>query len=198
MNTADALDAPDPREQALARLARSREALLVQLLPPPPLATDGPRWRGGRWWRWLRRRTLGVPAVALAMDALGTWWRRHPWRPAGELALREVQTHVAPVVRRHPVATAVGLATLGAGLWWLRPWQWSPVARELHQLPHRGWRWLGGVAGQLPLSLLVAQWLSQRDMAQHPQTSPADADPEAATASPEPMPNTAPQEMPHE
>jgi hypothetical protein len=138
-------------DHALARLAASRTQLRQQLLPAPR-HPDGRSAEGGAGgmprrlqavWRWARRRLGGAsPVLGMAVQAVQGWWQVHPWRSTGELVAQELHAGVTPLIRRHPLATMLAAASLGAALMIWKPWRWSPVRRQLRPLPRHAGRWL--------------------------------------------------------
>jgi hypothetical protein len=158
--------------QALARLARSRDALRQRLLPPPDdAATPGagsflPR----RWRAWLRAGPLRPltralePWVESTRRTAQRWWRRHPWRPSMEFVGGSVQRQVSPWMRRHPYG-AVGIgAAAGAALVVAAPWRAPTVQRAFANGGARARRWmlrqLTSPAAQTVLAGLVTTWLT--------------------------------------
>ena len=122
MNSADAGPGLAPGALAAAdRLARSRERLRVALCdfgaPHAGVPGDSPE---GSWLSRLR----GLPGTAVLVEGLRIWWRRHPWRVYGLLAVDAAQLLVKPLARQHPVALVLGAGVLGAGLGFVRPWRW--------------------------------------------------------------------------
>lgn len=69
-----------------------------------------------------------LPPAALVAALMRRWWRRHPWRQAGALAVQAADVLVRPVAQSHPLALMVGAASAGAVLVWLRPWRWLGAA----------------------------------------------------------------------
>jgi hypothetical protein len=65
----------------------------------------------------------GPPSTTLVSALLRHWWRRHPWRQAGVLAVQAADALARPVAKTHPVALMAGAAAVGALLVWARPWR---------------------------------------------------------------------------
>jgi hypothetical protein len=144
----------DAVAEALARLEISRARLRQEMIPPPParLPPGSPLpTRLRALWRYLRRKAGGWPVAGFAAAALGEWWHHHPWRPAGELLVDEIQVSALPWLRRHPVVTVAAAATLGAALVVSRPWRWPGVAERVRPMPRRLGRWLIRQFSQAPV-----------------------------------------------
>jgi hypothetical protein len=138
----------DAVDAALARLAASRQHLKHELLPPPDDARHGAGAGGPlprplqALWRWARRRFAGSPVLGMAAQAAQGWWHAHPWRSTSELVVQELHANAAPLIRRHPLATTLAAAGLGAALMIWKPWRWGMVRRQLRPLPRHAGRWL--------------------------------------------------------
>lgn len=150
------------RAEALARIERSRARLRLEMIPPPPagppMGSPLPR-RLRALWRHLRRRASGWPITGFAMAALGEWWHRQPWRPAGEMLVDEIQASALPWVRRHPVATVAAAAALGAAVVASRPWRWPGVAQRVRPVPRQLSRWLLRQFSQAPVQATLLNML---------------------------------------
>lgn len=148
-------------DAALARLAASREQLRHELLPPPE-PEHGPDTGGGlprraqALWRWARQRFAATPVLGLAMQAVQGWWQANPWRATGELVLGELHANATPLIRRHPLATTLAAAGLGAALMIWKPWRWGLVQRQLQPLPRHAGRWLLGQLAQPSVQAMLA------------------------------------------
>lgn len=180
--------------EALARLDLSRSRLRQEMIPPPParLPPGSPLpTRLRALWRHWRRKAGGWPVAGVAAAALGEWWHHHPWRPAGELLVDEVQASALPWLRRHPVATVAVAATLGAALVVSRPWRWPGVAERVRPMPRRLGRWLIRQVGQAPvqatlLSMLMLLVKPAAQAAAGDAPAPGSAPPSDAARQPSP------------
>lgn len=153
-------DAPkkkaDPIEAA-KRLAESRERLRQWMIDPDG-RHEARRLRAAATGRpvgkdSLLERLRGHPVVGVAAEMANNWWTRHPLHPVASLAENAVREHVAPVVRRHPLAVVSGAFALGALVVWFRPWRLlSGTARAAGSASHV----LLKVLGSLPVASLLA------------------------------------------
>ncbi len=78
----------------------------------------------------------GLPSAALLTALVRHWWRRHPWRQAGAMAMQAADALARPVAQTHPAALMAGAAAAGAVLVWARPWRllhgaWGPLSAGL-------------------------------------------------------------------
>lgn len=103
---------------ALQRIEASRASIRAELARRRDPVDD----RGDKpgdaaaWWQQF-------PLVRTTVRALRLWWRRHPARPAVDIAAQAGAQVLAPLVRSHPVG-AVALAMLaGAAMVAWRPWR---------------------------------------------------------------------------
>ncbi|HEV7913517.1 MAG TPA: hypothetical protein VGP22_07100 [Albitalea sp.] len=120
-------DAPEASTTATQRLAASRERMRQWMLQgdrrhearrrvqAAAEAGDAPAWMD-------RLRT--VPVLGVVIDAMAAWWSHHPLQPAASLARGIVQDAMAPLARRHPIATVFGAFAIGVALVRWRPWRW--------------------------------------------------------------------------
>lgn len=94
-------------EQAQARLARTRQALLAQMhrhAPQPPAGSAAPN---DGLWQVLRR-----------------WWQDHPAQGVLALAVPALQA----CAKAYPGRTIALAASLGAAMVLLRPWRLLPLS----------------------------------------------------------------------
>ncbi|MEP7283865.1 MAG: hypothetical protein ABI696_17940, partial [Rubrivivax sp.] len=164
----------DPMDAALARMARSREALRHTLMPPrrarvsvddagvPRSGLAGLPRQARRWWAFARRRMGDSPFAIVAFDTVQTWWQRHPWRAAGEALVTELDASLRPAARRHPGLTLALAAGAGAALVATRPWQWRWLGAQVRALPPRALRWTMLQLSQAPVQALLAGWVLAR------------------------------------
>lgn len=114
---------PSPAE----RLAQTREHLRRALhddSSPPRRAANDPVTGDPQAQSWLER-LRSIPGAAIAVDAVGLWWTRHPMRVPVALALTTASNAARPLAQRHPLALVGGALVLGALLAWSRPWRWA-------------------------------------------------------------------------
>ncbi len=114
------------------RLAASRERLrqaMQVIVKPPQRATAGGASSslfgatGSAWLESLK----SVPGINIIVDAVTSWWMRHPLRLASGVASDAARAALQPVAQKNPVALVLGALVLGAVVVWTRPWRW--VAR---------------------------------------------------------------------
>ena len=113
-------------DEALARLARSRELLRTAMLPPPPKArTAGPEGTGEpSFIDDLIARAKQLPGVAVVVEAVESWWSQHPLRTAATVASEASRRLATPIAARNPLLLVGGAFVLGALLIVTRPWRW--------------------------------------------------------------------------
>jgi len=107
------------------RLAQSRERLRLAMHDPAAAerAAAGSRAAepAAAWLESLK----SIPAVAIVIDAVSTWWARHPMRIATMVAADAAKAAVQPVAQRHPWGLVLGAAVAGGLIAWSRPWRWG-------------------------------------------------------------------------
>src|SRR5205823_6123596 len=112
---------------AAERLAASRERMREWMLHADGRHEARRRneaaYAAGEKPAWMDRLRT-APVIGVIMDAASAWWRNHPLHPAASLAHGLVRDAVAPMARRHPIATIAGAFLFGAALVRLRPWRW--------------------------------------------------------------------------
>lgn len=136
---------PDPaerRKQALARLAASRDQMLMCMLPPlpAPAASTGCRHPVRRLialWRLAQARLKASALPDLLQSLAQNWWRRHPLHPVGSLVQQELEQAVVPLIRQNPRTAVIVSAGAAAAVVALRPWRWGWVEQELRGMPLR-------------------------------------------------------------
>jgi hypothetical protein len=116
---------PTDSLSAVDRLAASRERLRQALqnggAPPARAATDPP---GEGGLAALIAALKSVPGSSILIDAVSTWWQRHPMRIAGSLAGEAAQVVIQTMAKRSPIGLVVGALVVGGLLVWVRPWRW--------------------------------------------------------------------------
>ena len=176
---AESPGAADPRRQALARLAASRQQLRALWLPRPasPPRGRGPRRLAALWRHW-RRQLAGNAVVGLAFEAVADWWQANPWRVTGAAVAEELHQSLTPVVRRHPLASVALVTALSAAVAAARPWRWPLVAQQLRPLPGRAARWLlrQWSRGPLPALLSALSDTRMRPRTMGPASAAADSE----------------------
>jgi hypothetical protein len=175
-------------DEAIAALQASRQQLRTHMLPPAEPAHDDSK--PGSWprsWRLLWRRGRFAlrrwPAAMLAQEALSEAWHRHPWRPAAQLLSQEVRGIALPGLKRHPIASVVAAAALGAAIALARPWRWPSVAAHLRPLPRRTGAWVLRLLTASPFQALLLDALTwaRRQPTEPPAPNPAQGPSEDAS-----------------
>lgn len=176
---------------ALARLHATRQALRLELLPPPEAqdSTDPASAPASqslhRMWRRLRRWARNSAPVSVLVQALEQTWRLHPLRPVGEAIVEGYRSQVAPTLRKHPWALVALAAGLGAALVLGRRWHGPLLANTLRPLPQRLGRWLLSQLASAPVQTALAGWLMIRAASAKPAAdSPASEDEAPVAADP--------------
>jgi hypothetical protein len=147
--TADAR-AP-PALKPLQRLAQSRDRLRQAMrdvsAPPDRL---GKQSAGGSAAAWLDS-LKALPGASLVIEALSSWWARHPLRIAAMVGADAAKALVLPVAQRHPLGLMLGALLLGAALACSRPWRWmfkpallagllpQLISKAMAQVPAQSW-----------------------------------------------------------
>ena len=108
---------------ALARLTLTRERLRHAMAPPAPEAGRDDREGLGGMASGLVDRLKNLPGIDLLMDALDSWWARHPLRTVGVVAAEASRKLAVPVAERQPYALLLGAMGVGALLVLLKPWR---------------------------------------------------------------------------
>ena len=72
---------------------------------------------------WLTRLE-NLPGVRTFVDALKSWWSRHPLRPVVTLAHHTTDAIATPVAQTHPIAMVSAGVVLGALFIAAKPWRW--------------------------------------------------------------------------
>ena len=107
---------------------------------------------------WLTRLE-NLPGVRTLVDALKSWWSRHPLRPVVTLAHHTTDAIATPVAQTHPIAMVSAGVVLGALLVAVRPWRWI-LKRAL----------FAGLVPQLVASLPIDSLLGRLRVAEPRQT----------------------------
>ena len=105
---------------ACVRLELSRERLRQALLEVSGAAGDATGRQPSAWLQGL----AALPGAGILIEALRTWWAKHPLHLAGELGVDAARAVLQPLARSHPLALVLGALLLGGVLAWARPWRW--------------------------------------------------------------------------
>jgi hypothetical protein len=132
---------------AVARVEVSRARLRNAMMPPPALQN---RASDTGLLAWVER-LKDQPSIAVIIDALQSWWLRHPMRPLVHVASEATNAVVKPIAQHNPVALVVAAGLLGVVFAWSRPWRWALkpalfaglmpqlVSRVISNLPLESW-----------------------------------------------------------
>ena len=112
----------------LDRLSESRARLrgaLQVIAKPPPRASQGVAGSlfGATATAWLDS-IKSVPGVSIIVEAISSWWMRHPLRLASMVATDAARAVIQPVAQKNPVALVLVALVAGAVVVWSRPWRW--------------------------------------------------------------------------
>lgn len=103
---------------------RLRQAMQVIAKPPQRASSAGSSSLfGAAGSAWLDR-LKSVPGINVIVDAVSSWWMRHPLRLATGVASDAARAALQPVAQKNPVALVLGALVLGAVVAWTRPWRW--------------------------------------------------------------------------
>ena len=104
--------------------ARLRQAMQVIAKPPQRASAGGSGSlfgaTGAAWLDSLK----SAPGINIIVEAVSSWWMRHPLRLASGVAADAARAALQPVAQKNPVALVVGALVLGAVVIWTRPWRW--------------------------------------------------------------------------
>jgi hypothetical protein len=105
---------------ACERLDLSRERLRQALLEGSAAAGDATGRQRPAWLQDL----AALPGAGILIEALRTWWARHPLQLAGQVGVEAARAVLQPLARSHPLALLLGALLVGGVLAWARPWRW--------------------------------------------------------------------------
>jgi hypothetical protein len=110
------------------RLAESRARLrqAMQVIAKPPQRTSGGgsgSLLGATGTAWLDS-LKSAPGTSIIVEAVSSWWMRHPLRLASAVASDAARAVLQPVAQKNPVALVLGALAFGAAVAWSRPWRW--------------------------------------------------------------------------
>ena len=153
---------------AIERIELSRSRLRSAMQPPAAVPASEPT--GALAWF---ERLKDQPSIAVIIDALQSWWSRHPIRPLVQMATEATNAVARPIAAHNPVALVVAAGLFGILFAWSRPWRWAlkPAlfAGLLPQLVSR-------VVAHLPLESWLAAFApaaaGARGPTEPPRTSP--------------------------
>ena len=106
---------------AVERIEMSRARLRHAMQPPVVLGNDAP---AAGLLGWLER-IKEQPSIAVVIDALQSWWSRHPMRPLAQVATEATNAVARPIAQHNPVALVVAAGLIGVVFAWSRPWRWA-------------------------------------------------------------------------
>lgn len=111
-------------EQLSVSRARLRQAL-CQNMPAAPGAAANPGV--GASPSVLLDGLKSILGANILFDALVDWWKVHPLRAVGLLAVDAAKSVLQPVAQRHPLGLMLGSFLAGAVLARIRPWRLIPT-----------------------------------------------------------------------
>ncbi|MEQ1686271.1 MAG: hypothetical protein ABL916_21685 [Burkholderiaceae bacterium] len=132
---------------AVARIEASRARLRNAMMPPPALEARASDTGLLAWLERLKHQ----PSIAVIVDALQSWWLRHPMRPLVHVASEATNAVARPIAQHNPVALVAAAGLLGVVFAWSRPWRWALkpalfagllpqlVSRVVAHLPLESW-----------------------------------------------------------
>jgi hypothetical protein len=106
------------------RLALTRARMRLALHSEPKAHAHASSATGPGWMDALKSE----PVAGIVLEALRQWWQQHPLRTAGTLVAQAVQSTLAPVAQRNPVALVLAAFVVGGLLALAKPWRWIPVS----------------------------------------------------------------------
>lgn len=112
-------------ESALERLDRSRQQLRAAMAPKPSVPIGDRLGRNmGAIASGVTERVKSLPGANVVMEALQTWWAKHPLHSFGVIAAEATRRVAHPVAQRNPWGLLLGAAAFGAVFSLARPWRW--------------------------------------------------------------------------
>ena len=104
--------------------ARLRHAMQVLAKPPQRASSSGSgSLFGATGTAWLDS-LKSAPGVSIIVEAVSSWWMRHPLRLASGVAIDAARAVLQPVAQKNPAALVLGALVFGAVVAWTRPWRW--------------------------------------------------------------------------
>lgn len=103
---------------------RLRQAMEIIAKPPQRASSGGSSSLfGATGTAWLDS-LKSVPGINIIVDAVNSWWMRHPLRLASGVASDAASAALRPLAQKNPVALVLGALVFGAFVAWTRPWRW--------------------------------------------------------------------------
>lgn len=106
---------------AIERIEASRARLRHAMLPPSAVRNAEPATGLIAWLE----RIKDQPSIAVVIDALQSWWSRHPMRPLVQMASETANAVAKPIAQHNPIALVVAAGLIGVAFAWSRPWRWA-------------------------------------------------------------------------
>ncbi len=106
--------------------SRARLRLAMEAIAKPTQrasAGDSGSFFGATGTAWLES-LKSVPGVSIIVEAVSSWWMRHPLRLASGVAADAARAALQPVAQKNPVVLVLGALVLGAVIVGTRPWRW--------------------------------------------------------------------------
>ena len=157
-------------QAASARLSASRarlhQAMQEILVPSFALSGHGGHGSGNAWLDRLK----SIPGIGVVVEALSSWWSRHPLRLAGIAAADAAKAVVQPAAQRNPWGLVLGALMVGGLFAWSRPWRWILKPALFIGLAPQV---VAKVMTHVPSGLWVAlwsAWAQERDPGRKPST----------------------------
>ena len=161
---------------ATERLTRSRDRLRQAMRDSS--AQQGRasvQHAGGPSMAWLES-LKAVPGATLLIEAVRSWWARHPLRIPAMVAADAAKAAVQPMAQRHPLGVVLGALLLGGLFAWSRPWRWILTpALFAGLLPQLFSKAMAQVPVQSWLAVLTSLTQEQRRPTQTSARSPKNA-----------------------
>jgi len=166
--------------QAVARIAASRSALIVGMMPDPPGPGDAATGRAGEHdaagsfsetlKARIERNGLLQGSWRTARTLARRWWTRQPWHSSVDLVVQTLAHQARPLIGRHPLATLAVGAALGGGLVAVASVarSWASQRTQRYASPWRDrmgsllWTQLTAAPVQMALAGALAAWLADQ------------------------------------
>ena len=150
------------------RLALSRERLRQAMrdgAAPPGRASQRATGSATAWFDSLN----SIPGAGIVIEAVRTWWARHPLRIASLVASDAANAVVRPLARSNPIGLMLGALLLGGLFAWSRPWRWILTpALFAGLLPQIVSKAMASVPAQSWMAVLASLTQEQQKPAQEP------------------------------
>ena len=110
-----------------------------------------------------------IPGAGIVIEAVRTWWARHPLRIASLVASDAANAVVRPLARSNPIGLMLGALLLGGLFAWSRPWRWILTpALFAGLLPQIVSKAMASVPAQSWMAVLASLTQEQQKPAQEP------------------------------